>query len=122
MEIDIPVLANVNDERRTEGVIRVKEFMAQDRMGNSLKKLAFFWGIMILTVFIPVFHFVLVPLFFFIGLYMARRAYKSPGRVLSGSTICPNCQAKVSIGKGDLNWPLTEICQNCAREIRLEKK
>lgn len=122
MEVEIPVIANVNDDRRTEGVVRVKEFHPQDRMMNAIKKLAMFWGIMILTVFIPVFHFILVPLFFFIGLFMARRAYKSEGRVISGVVPCPNCSTKVEVSRGDLNWPISEICQNCARVVRLEKK
>ena len=121
MEIQVSILANVNDDRREPGVITVREFSPRDRMMNALKKLALWWGASILSVLIPVFHFVTVPLFFFLGIFMAYRDYKSPGLVLSGNTTCPHCQTSIQMKKTNLQWPLVEICQSCARVVRMEK-
>ena len=118
----IEILANVSDDRRSEGFVEVQMFHQSDRMKLMLKKLAMFWALAIFSILIPVFHFVLVPLFFFLGIYCAYRSSKSEGVVLSGKTSCPHCQSEVIIKKAELQWPLSEICQNCARVLRIEKK
>lgn len=118
----IEIQSNVGDDRRTDGFVEVQVFHQPDRMKAALKKLALFWGISIFTILIPVFHFVLVPLFFFLGLFFAHRSYKSEGKVLNGKTKCPHCQADVEIKEAELFWPISEICQSCARVLRIEKK
>lgn len=118
----IEIQANVGDDRRTEGFVEVQVFHQPDRMKAALKKLALFWTISFFSILIPVFHFVSVPLFFFLGIFFARRSYKSEGRVLSGKTQCPHCQAEVTINPAELFWPVSEICQSCARVLRIEKK
>lgn len=121
MEIEIPILANVNDDRRETGVIFVREYHPQDRLMNALKKLGLWWLAAIFSVLIPVFHFVTVPLFFGLGIFMGYRDYKSLGLVLRGSTKCPHCQAALQVKRNQLQWPLVEICQSCARVVRIEK-
>lgn len=114
--------ANVNDERRSPGVIYVQYFSQPEKITQSLKKLGLFWAIAVACVLIPVFHFVLVPLFFILGLFFAHRSYKSEGQVLGGETRCPHCQTEIKVKPAELQWPLSEICQNCARVVRMEKK
>jgi hypothetical protein len=118
----IETLANVSDDRRSEGFVEVELFHQSDRMKLVLKKLAIFWSISVLSILIPVFHFVTVPLFFFLGIFFAYKSSKSEGKVLSGETTCPHCQNKVIVKEAELQWPLSEICQNCARVLRIEKK
>ncbi len=118
----ITIESNVNDDRRTPGVVYVHYFSPPERMAQSLKKLGLFWGIALVSVLIPVFHFVLVPLFLILGLFFARRSYKSEGQVLGGETRCPHCQTEIKVKPAELQWPLSEICQNCARVVRMEKK
>jgi hypothetical protein len=118
----IPIQANVNDDRRSEGYVTIIHFNPAQRTREALKKLAMFWGVAVLSVLIPVFHFVTVPLFFCLGIFFAYRTYKSEGRVIDGLTKCPHCQTEVIIKPAELQWPLTEICQNCARVVRIERK
>lgn len=117
----IEILANVSDERQSPGFAYIEFFNPAQKTQVAIKKLAIFWGIALLCVLIPVFHFVLVPLFFFLGFYFARRGYKAEGQVLGGETTCPHCHTQVIIKKQELNWPITEICQGCARVVRIEK-
>lgn len=115
------ILANVNDERRSEGFVYIHHFSPPERMTQALKKLGLFWGIALVSVLIPVFHFVLVPLFLILGIFFAHRSYKSEGRILSGETRCPHCQTEVQVKPAELQWPISEICQNCARVVRMER-
>ncbi|WP_413561303.1 hypothetical protein [Bdellovibrio sp. HCB209] len=118
----IEIESNVMDDRHTSGYLEIKVFNPADKTRTALKKLAIWWGLSILSILIPVFHFVLVPLFFFLGFFFARKGYMSEGQVLSGQTACPHCGTEIKVGKGELNWPVTEICQSCARVVRMEKK
>lgn len=117
----IQVTANVGDERTQNGVVYIKWFAPPEKMSQALKKLALFWGIALVSVLIPVFHFVSVPLFFGLGIFFALRSYKSEGKVLSGSVQCPHCLHEVKVKPAELQWPISEICQNCARVVRMEK-
>lgn len=121
-EQKLETLANVGDDRITEGFILVHLFTQRERMQQALKKLALFWGISLLSILIPVFHFVTVPLFFFLGIFFAFRSSKSEGQVTGGLNTCPHCQAKVEIKKAELQWPLSEICQSCTRVLRISRK
>jgi hypothetical protein len=116
----LEIESNVMDERRTPGYLEIKIFNPADKTRTAIKKLALWWGLSILSILIPVFHFVLVPLFFFLGFFFARKGYKSEGEVLGGATSCPHCGAAIKVDKGELNWPVTEICQGCARVVRME--
>lgn len=117
----VQVIANVNDDRRTQGTAYIKHYTPPERMMAALKKLGMVWGVAILCVLIPVFHFVLVPLFLVLGIVLAHRTYKSEGLVLEGSVPCPHCQTEVTMKKGELRWPISEICQGCARVVRIER-
>lgn len=117
-----PIQANVSDDRRTEGYVTAVFFNPPARAKQALKKLALFWGIALVTVLIPVFHFVSVPLFLGLGIFFGYRSYKSEGRVIEGLTRCPHCNTEVPLKPAELQWPLTEICQNCARVVRIERK
>ncbi|UOF02266.1 hypothetical protein [Bdellovibrio reynosensis] len=116
----IKILSNVSDERRNPGEVEVEYFSPRQRTQVALKKLFLFWGIALVSVLIPIFHFVTVPLFFGLGLFFAYRSYQSQGQVLSGETHCPHCQNKIVVQKAELQWPISEICQNCARVVRIE--
>lgn len=118
----IPIQANVSDERRTEGSLTVEYSTSAARLRQALKKLALFWGISIISVLIPVVHFISVPVFMGLGIFFAIRSYKSEGRVIEGLTRCPHCQNEVPIKPTEIQWPLSEICQNCARVVRIERK
>ena len=113
--------SNVMDDRRTSGHLEIKTYNPAEKTRTAIKNLGIWWGLSIVSILIPVFHFVLVPLFFFLGFFFARKGYNSEGKVLSGHTTCPHCGNEITVAKGDLNWPVTEICQGCARVVRIER-
>ena len=117
----VEITANVNDDRHSEGIAYIKHYSPPERMMAAIKKLAIVWGIAILCILIPVFDFVLVPLGLILGVFFAHRTYKSEGLILSGSVKCPHCQTEVPLKKGELRWPLSEICQGCARVVRISR-
>lgn len=117
----IKIVADVSDERTTPGELTVKIFTPTDKAFQAGKRLGLFWLIAVASILIPILHFVLVPLFLAPGVFFAVRTYRSEGAVLRGTTTCPHCKADIKIQPGVLQWPLTEICQNCTRVVRMRK-
>lgn len=119
LEEKIVLEASVGDERRSPGTVIVHPLSKTEKLIKACKKLGLFWALAVFSVLVPVLHFFLVPLFLVLGIYLALRSYKSLGQVVSGETRCPHCQSEIHIKPGDLQWPLTEICQTCARVVRM---
>jgi hypothetical protein len=115
----LKIEATTGEAALTQGTALVHLFSPQEKLARALKKLAVFWGVAVLSVFIPVAHFFLVPLFLVIGLVLFFNVMKTTGEVLEGKICCPSCGAEAVLGRDFLNWPLKEICQNCVRVLRI---
>lgn len=118
----LEISASMGDERRGSGEIEISYYTKNQISLNFLKKLFFYWGIALFCIFIPVLHFLLVPIFFFLGIFIAVKSLKSKARILSGNTTCPYCQKNIKIAAQALLWPITEICQNCVNTVRINPK
>src|SRR2546430_11483996 len=55
--------------RPTRGTVTIREFNRQQRTRRALEGLGKWWGVALLSVFIPVAHFVLVPSFVLYGMW-----------------------------------------------------
>lgn len=78
------------------------------------------WVLGGLSVFLPIAHFFLVPLFIIGGPIMALVISSQKKILLGGKGICPACQKDLVIEKGNLKWPLEELCNGCWRKSKLE--
>lgn len=121
-EKSIEVIASIGDERVGIGRVWIKEFNSNQKFGNAMKKLSLFWLAAAFCIFIPGLHFILVPLFFIVGIVSFSKTIKINGKIIKGQTECPFCKNQVKIHPGLLNWPLKEICQHCVRALRINKK
>lgn len=115
----IQAIANSNFDKIEYGTAEIRSFSPREILQKSIKQLAMFWGLAIVSVLLPVVHFVLVPLFFFMGAYLAIRARKVKQEILSGSVNCPQCKQPVTIKKSPFLDEHTEICQNCTSVVKI---
>ncbi|MFM6928837.1 MAG: hypothetical protein ACKOX6_10265 [Bdellovibrio sp.] len=118
----IEIQGKANSEKYEYGFAEVRVYSQRETLMKVVKALAVFWGLAIFSILLPVVHFVLVPLFLFLGVFMAFRARKYHEEMLSGEINCPHCGSLVKIGKAPILWPLSEICQNCASVVRISPK
>lgn len=63
------------------------------RFGRVLAGLGMFWGLGLVSVFIPVAHFVLVPTFVVAGIVMAIKRAREDRRLILLRGACPRCGA-----------------------------
>ena len=98
----------------------VARFDAGQRMRRAVKGLAGFWGAMVVSVFLPVAHFVLVPSFFFVGIYQFFKRLRVSELVRGAHGVCPDCGAEQDFETGArLALPMSVRCAKCRRGLTL---
>lgn len=119
--VQVKIQAHANSEKLEYGLADIRNYSKQEILINTLKKLGLFWGLALFSLFLPVVHFFLVPLFLLLGVFFAFRARQFRELILFGEIDCPNCNQKIKISSSAANWPHTEICQSCAIVIKINK-
>lgn len=85
----------------------------------ALKLGGLMWGLALVSVFIPVAHFVLVPGFLLAGPVAALLARRRTEVLLGGLVRCPKCDETYDVGGGALQWPAQGQCPACRSVVRL---
>lgn len=106
--------------RRATGQVRFQRWARSARLGRAAKALAAFWGLALISVVIPVAHFVLVPAFLIAGPIAAFRRLRQQSGILGGEGACPGCGVRLNIEAHGDEWPLFDVCQACRTPVRIE--
>lgn len=109
-------------DKYTIGDAEIKEYTPRERTLRALKTLGAFWGLAIISVLIPVLHFILVPGFLLLGPIMAWLQYRQEIQVNNAHTQCPECQKEADFKKITGNWPLKQNCPNCSAQFYINKE
>lgn len=71
------------------------------------------------SVFIPIFHFFLVPGFLIASVVMII-IYSQPDQLNSAQALCPHCHSNFLLSKGKPEFPIEDICATCHRKIEIQ--
>ena len=104
----------------TPATLLVVHFDRSQRMRRAAKGLAGFWGAMMVSVFIPVAHFVLVPSLFGIGIWQFLRRLRRRDLVRGAHAVCPDCGVEqdfeLAVGR---RFPQGVRCRSCRRGLTI---
>jgi len=119
---EVKVCLASSDGRVGSGVLCVKTLGFMRRL-----LVALVWGVAVLlltalSVFIPILHFVLVPLGLITTLLVALRIFATPKIILSGEGICGACSGKIHIRKRRFGLPFDDVCENCHRAVTIKSE
>lgn len=90
------------------------------RLRRALTSLLALWGAMVVSVFIPIAHFVLVPSLFVASLFQFVRRLKAHALVRGVHGACPDCGAEQDFEVGSsLALPQSIECRACHRGLTL---
>ncbi len=81
----------------TTGQLHITHYSQSERTSRALKMLALMWLLAIITFFIPLAHFVLVPAFLIAGPVIAYKLYQTEEHPSSANGECPTCKQPSSI-------------------------
>jgi hypothetical protein len=109
------ILLQANNQS-SPGKIDVLEF--SDGMRIKRGSIALLLGV-ILSVFVPVLHILLVPLGLIITIFISRSRFKTSAIILSGEGTCPACDGPFRIMKRAYNLPFGDICEKCSRNVSI---
>ena len=108
-------------DRPTIATVTVLHLDPLDRTRRALRHLGICWGGAIVSVFIPVAHFFLVPGCFLAGIVLLVVDLRTPQLVKAALGTCPDCGKEQVLdipgrwkGGGDI------ACRYCHRMLRLE--
>lgn len=104
----------------TQGTVTVQEFSKDERVRRALGGLGKWWGIALLSVFIPVAHFILVPSFLLYGIWQFAQRLGTTSRAIDAHGVCPDCHAEQTLELA-ARWrvPQPVTCRSCHRGLRL---
>jgi hypothetical protein len=103
----------------TPATLRVATFDRSERVRRAVKALGGFWGAMVVSVFIPVAHFVLVPSLFFVGIWQFFRRLRTVELVRGAHGLCPDCGLEQDFELGSPRVPQSVACAGCHRGLTL---
>ena len=118
---DVSVTAQDREGRRVAGEVRRMRVAPAARKAAGLKALGLCWALMVVSVFLPLAHFVLVPLFGVLGPVMYLVKSKEAARILGGSVGCPAFGTETELGEQAESWPLLTNCAGCGLRLTIEE-
>lgn len=78
-----------------------------------------FWLAAIPCIFIPLLHYLLVPVLLAIGFLQGRSFWKGKALYKSGKVTCPRCKKGLEFNDLPLESPLKVLCSSCGYQLRL---
>lgn len=118
---ELPARLRFAGAEPTPAVARVAERGKSWRTRGALKQIAIWWGLALATIFIPLLHFVLPPLFVLVGIWRAYSAYTETRTLLSLRGPCPKCGTEQEFTElGRLKGPHTVTCAHCRWKLQAE--
>lgn len=117
--MEIKIQAQAYSDKIEYGAAEILPYTKDKLFFKALMHLTWCWCVAVACVLIPVLHFILVPAFFFLGIFLAIRTMALKVEIVSGSISCPHCSKLMMLPKAAALWPHTEICQECGSNIRI---
>lgn len=102
------------------GVLHIALFDQAARNLRALKMLGLLWGLAIVSIFIIILHWVLVPGLLIAGPIMAVRKRKVASEVESADGTCPACSEEITLQmETDDTIPKSTYCPKCNNPLQL---
>jgi len=101
--------------------VYVRHWTQKEKALRTIKSFTVWLMIAIISVFIPILHFILVPIFLLACLIFTFSAYSKSSIVVGGLGTCPYCNKPFDVASADNRWPLSDVCSSCHRHVQIEK-
>ncbi len=106
------ILSSYNGGRST-GEMRTGTLTTMERGLRAGRTLGLWWLLALIAIGVPFAHWVLVPGIVIVGVVAAVVAFDRVHIVASGSALCPNCSATISLRRGSDPKGFTQTCPGC---------
>jgi hypothetical protein len=105
----------------SNGTVELKVWDKKERTTRAFKALAFTWGLAIISILIPILHFILVPTLILAGPIVFSWIAGQEQVILGGKGVCPECGKEFEIARSAVKWPMSDLCNHCKTELKIEQ-
>ena len=112
-----PIKASTFSGETTNGEIIIVEYSRAQIISKTLRNTILALLITALLLFIPLLHFLLVPIGIITTIGIFIRTSGTRSIITSGHAPCPACGETIMLAKRNYRMPLKDICENCHREV-----
>lgn len=105
----------------TQGIVHIQEWSHSERTKRAVKVWIACWLGSIVSILIPLVHFISVPALIIAGPIAAYFILNKESVIMGGKGTCPHCLADLMIVRSPNRFPLSELCTNCYKNLRIEK-
>jgi hypothetical protein len=121
LQESIPVIITGSHERAASGTVERRVWEKKERALRGFKAWMICWGIAMGAALIPLLHFILVPFFILAGPVAFQWVNGQEEIILGGKGTCPDCNREFEIVRTSVKWPLSDLCNHCHSQLRIEK-
>jgi hypothetical protein len=107
------------EDKETVGSGFRRSFSGSERTGRTLKMGVIWFSAIAVSALIPILHFILVPLFFILALFMTYATWREQGQLVRGEFHCPSCQRRNTLSDESDDWPKERRCSACGFLLKL---
>ena len=118
-EIPAEFISAIN-KKKSSGVVITRKYDEKERNRRIIKYSGGSFAAAILSIFIPLLHFVLVPGFIIASIAFAV-FYSRPANIERAKAKCPECGVDFVISKGKPVFPIDDVCASCHHKITINK-
>lgn len=119
--VEMPARLTYLGRPDTEARVRVRPLDSRTRTARALRALGACWGLAVVSVLVPLLHFVLVPAFLIAGPVFAVQRLGERATLLGARGDCPGCGAPQEFTLALAPAPQVPLrCEACGRRIQLE--
>lgn len=110
------------DGKTSHGEIRIQSWDKRERTIRALKTWALCWCGAVLSVILPLVHFILVPGLFVAGPLLAYWISGQESVILDGTASCPSCGKELRIARAKYRMPASELCTQCQSSLKISPR
>jgi hypothetical protein len=118
--VEIPATLTAFGASPAPATATVQSQAPGERAARTAAALGACWGLALVSVFIPVAHFILVPTFFIAGIVLAVVRMREDARLLGVRGTCPRCGQEQDFDAGGRFTPSRTLdCSKCHNTLTL---
>ena len=116
-----PLLIKGKGDESCAGTLHVSIYGARERAIRAAQGFAMWWALALVSVLIPLAHFILVPVFLLTGLIVAYKRYRAVEVSERVEGHCPVCRNAIKLKLGSAEKPvLWKYCPACQQPLACE--
>jgi len=110
------------DQQSTQGYVERRDYTLKERLTRTLRISGVLFAGAVGSVFVPILHFVLVPVLLLCSAVFGVATWIDRGEILRGEFPCPQCQKLNTLARASESFPSTTRCQHCYFTVKLDVK